>query len=127
MELAGSWRSEPCTTRNHPRLLDLRLEGSFLAEDLISPCPEATRCVWSGVEVTQGSWHLEGERVLLAPDAPNGIARLAPVLEWRPSNAEEGLRDTLASQDGCHFERVRLPPQPEVQPEPADSEGPAAP
>jgi len=131
-ELAGPWRSEPCATRNHPRLLDLHVEGTFRAKDLISPCPEPWRCIWSGVEVTEGSWQLEGSRVLLSPGVPDGIARLASVLEWvRPDTTESG-RDSLDSQDGCHFERVPSPdpvplaPPSETQPGQSPSEKPAA-
>jgi hypothetical protein len=54
--LLGDWHSPACGDRAYERRLHLHENGSFKAEDMVSPCPPGVMCVWSGIVETQGTW-----------------------------------------------------------------------
>jgi hypothetical protein len=72
-DVVGEWKSAPCGARKYERRITLAKDGSFTAQDLVSPCPKGVVCVWSGIIDTKGTWKQEGKKVLLtaASQAPN--------------------------------------------------------
>lgn len=63
--LVGTWLSTSCGERAYPRLITFEADGSFAAEDRVSPCPPGARCVWSGIVHRTGTYTVEGETVRL--------------------------------------------------------------
>ncbi|MEP7126791.1 MAG: hypothetical protein ABJE95_38025 [Byssovorax sp.] len=67
VSLAGTWESATCNTRTFPRRITFT-EGaatSFTAEDLVSPCPKGTTCVWSGIINRSGTYKVAKDLVTL--------------------------------------------------------------
>src|SRR5688572_27968113 len=63
-DLVGAWSSASCAERGYERRIELRPDGTFSAEDLVSPCPPGARCMWSGIVSCRGRW--KNERVAIA-------------------------------------------------------------
>jgi hypothetical protein len=57
--LLGTWESASCGGRAYPRHLTFADATSFTAEDLVSPCPKGTTCVWSGIINRSGTYKVE--------------------------------------------------------------------
>lgn len=64
-ELVGEWKSPPCGARKYERRITFAKDGSFTAQDLVSPCPKGVVCVWSGIIDTKGTWKQEGNTIHL--------------------------------------------------------------
>lgn len=77
-DLAGSWSSAGCGGRAYERRIELRADGTFSAEDLVSPCPPGARCVWSGVVVRRGTWKMQKAAIALTAEPVTGPAPGAP-------------------------------------------------
>ena len=65
LTLDGTWESASCGNRAYPRRITFAEAASFTAEDLISPCPKGTTCVWSGIINRQGTYKVEKDTVTL--------------------------------------------------------------
>jgi hypothetical protein len=63
--LAGTWESASCGARAYPRRITFAEPASFSAEDLVSPCPKGTTCVWSGIINRSGSYKTQKDIVTL--------------------------------------------------------------
>ncbi len=61
----GAWLSESCDGRTYPRVVVIQREGTFTAEDQVSPCPAKEICVWSGIVDRAGSWTWDDGKVNL--------------------------------------------------------------
>lgn len=84
------WESASCGERTYPRTLELREDGSFLARDLVSPCPEGATCVWSGIVERAGTYTASADRITLvrAGNEPAPAAKALPdALQREPSGA----------------------------------------
>lgn len=63
--LAGTWESASCGSRAYSRRITFSEPASFTAEDLVSPCPKGTTCVWSGIINRSGSYKTQKDIVTL--------------------------------------------------------------
>jgi hypothetical protein len=68
--LLGTWESASCGARTYPRNITFADASAFSAEDLISPCPKGTACIWSGIVNSHGKYRVEKDAVSLLVDAP---------------------------------------------------------
>jgi hypothetical protein len=63
--LSGTWKSASCGARKYERLITFGKEGSFSAEDRVSPCPPKVTCVWSGIVSRKGAFKRSGDTISL--------------------------------------------------------------
>jgi hypothetical protein len=63
--LLGTWESASCGGRAYPRHITFADATSFTAEDLVSPCPKGTTCVWSGIINRSGIYKVEKDVIAL--------------------------------------------------------------
>lgn len=63
--LVGTWDSPTCGARTYARTLTFVDAAAFSAQDLVSPCPKGTTCVWSGIINRSGSYRIEKDLVTL--------------------------------------------------------------
>jgi hypothetical protein len=66
LTLDGTWESASCGGRTYPRRITFAEAARFTAEDLVSPCPKGTTCVWAGIINRQGTYRLDKDTVILA-------------------------------------------------------------
>lgn len=64
--LLGAWRSAACGSRKYERVLSFAKDGSFTAEDRVSPCPPRVACIWSGIIHRKGAFKRSGDTVALS-------------------------------------------------------------
>ncbi|WP_437672032.1 hypothetical protein [Sorangium sp. So ce131] len=62
----GEWISRSCGTRKYARTLRFDADGSFLGQDLVSPCPPDVVCIWSGIVSTRGTYSVDDDTILLS-------------------------------------------------------------
>jgi hypothetical protein len=82
----GTWSSERCGTRGYERRITFATDGTFSAEDRVSPCPAGVACVWSGVINRNGTYTLKGSTIRLKLEAPAPGAKaedLPATLSWK--------------------------------------------
>ena len=65
LNLDGTWESASCGNRAYPRRITFAEAASFTAEDLVSPCPKGTTCIWSGIINRQGTYRVEKDTITL--------------------------------------------------------------
>jgi hypothetical protein len=63
--LLGTWESASCGARAYPRHLTFADATAFSAEDLVSPCPKGTQCIWSGIINRTGTYKTQKDIVTL--------------------------------------------------------------
>jgi len=68
----GSWLSPSCGERTYGRQLHLAADGTFQAQDLVSPCPPKVACVWSGIIHRQGTYTLADGKIVLTEKGEAG-------------------------------------------------------
>lgn len=66
----GTWTSASCGDRSYTREISLATDMTFVARDLVAPCPPNVACVWSGIVERKGTWTLDGTKLTLTTD-PN--------------------------------------------------------
>ncbi len=66
--IAGTYTSPNCGARTYERKLTLNADGTFAAQDLVSPCPPGTQCVWSGIVNRQGTYTRSADGLTLKVD-----------------------------------------------------------
>ncbi|WP_437801499.1 hypothetical protein [Sorangium sp. So ce693] len=64
--LFGTWSSAACGPRKYERLLSFARDGSFAAEDRVSPCPPKVACIWSGIVHRKGAFKRSDRTLLLS-------------------------------------------------------------
>lgn len=64
--LFGTWSSAACGPRKYERLLSFAKDGSFAAEDRVSPCPPRVVCIWSGIVHRKGAFKRSDRTLLLS-------------------------------------------------------------
>ena len=87
-ELVGEWKSPPCGARKYERRITLAKDGSFTAQDLVSPCPKGVACVWSGIVDTKGTWKQEGNTIRLTSSSQStgpGMSSFPTTLTLNPA------------------------------------------
>jgi hypothetical protein len=102
----GSWISASCGARSWARTLSFEDQGRFTGQDLVSPCPKGTTCIWSGVIERAGSWTSVQGRVQLALDQPGSMPVAEPMAAWVEPRGQQ-LVDDL----GCLYSRVDGAPE----------------
>lgn len=76
--IRGDFVSSACEGRDYVRELTLA-DGRFEARDLVSPCPEGSTCVWSGIVTRKGDAMLDSGKIVLVDDkAPDTRAAALP-------------------------------------------------
>lgn len=96
---AKLWTSASCGDRAYPRELTLAQGGTYSGRDLVSPCPEGTTCIWSGIIDFSGGWAQAHDLVTLSESTATpgpGTARPKTV---RYESAGKTLVDDL----GCAY------------------------
>jgi hypothetical protein len=74
--LLGTWESASCGARAYARNLTFADATTFTAQDLVSPCPKGTTCVWSGIITRSGTYKTQKDIVTLTVDkTSNGPAK----------------------------------------------------
>jgi hypothetical protein len=74
--LVGTWESASCGGRAYARSITFADATSFTAQDLVSPCPKGTTCIWSGIIVRSGTYKTEKDLVTLTTaKTSNGPAK----------------------------------------------------
>jgi hypothetical protein len=63
--LVGTWESASCGARAYPRRITFADATVFTAEDLVSPCPKGTQCIWSGIINRTGTYKTQKDIVTL--------------------------------------------------------------
>ena len=96
--LVGTWESASCGARTYPRRITFADAAAFTAEDLVSPCPKGTQCIWSGIINRSGTYKIEKDVVTLTVSkASNGPAKT----QFPPSLTLDGSRAPVeAGSDG---------------------------
>ena len=99
---AGDWTGEACGERTYPQVLSFSDSGDFTAQDLISPCPKGTNCVWSGIVTRKGTWSHQAMTITLSqtgetPESPKPAAALPTTLTL--------AHDILKSNNDCAYRR----------------------
>jgi hypothetical protein len=105
--LYGTWKSPSCGARGYERRIYFETDGTFQSEDLVSPCPPGTVCVWSGIVVTHGTFVVSGGTVTLTPKSGGGgpkpgASELPKSLTW---DAQGALSETAANGAVCAYKR----------------------
>lgn len=78
--VAGKWTSPSCGPRTYERRLSLEADGSFIAEDRVSPCPPGVACVWAGIVWRRGSYTVaNGSIQLTAATSTSGPGKPFPL------------------------------------------------
>ena len=69
-DILGGYTQPSCGERSYVRNLTLAEDGRAELEDRVSPCPEGTACMWSGIVIRNGTFTLSEHVVSLtfAPD-----------------------------------------------------------
>jgi hypothetical protein len=103
----GSWSSPRCGERSYERWLELAPDGTFRADDRVSPCPPTVTCVWSGIVRRQGSYRAteDGRQLALQTETAAAAPKLLPLpttLHWDDA-AEAPLE--LAGVERCPYVR----------------------
>jgi hypothetical protein len=62
--LVGLWTNDSCAPRKYPRTILVAADGTFEANDMVSPCPPRAQCAWSGIETTRGTWTFSAPQTL---------------------------------------------------------------
>lgn len=70
--VVGAWVSPSCGDRAYPRHIELVSDGTFHADDLISPCPPKVVCVWSGIVHRKGTYTVAGDKITLTVEGSPG-------------------------------------------------------
>ena len=65
VSLTGTWESSACGDRAYPRHITFADASRFTAEDLVSPCPKGTACIWSGILNFEGTYRVEKDAITL--------------------------------------------------------------
>jgi hypothetical protein len=68
--LGGTWRSMACSARKYERRITFGADGTFTADDLVSPCPPNVACIWSGIVNRKGTYARSGDTVTLTVPGP---------------------------------------------------------
>ena len=59
-EFIGRWFGIRCASRGYRRDIEMRVDRTFSATDLVSPCPADVECIWDGIVSRSGNWRLRG-------------------------------------------------------------------
>jgi hypothetical protein len=110
----GNWVSPSCGERKYPRVINLGADGSFSAQERVSPCVSPPggppiQCVWSGIVNYRGGWQLAGEGITLAQtggDTAPGKITTASALSW---STEQGA-PAEPSDASCVYQRAKEEP-----------------
>ncbi len=113
--LLGDWTSGPCGGRIYARNISFGSDQRYAAIDLVSPCPDGTTCIWSGMTGFGGLWELQGKKVRVREfgvgDVPGGP---------RPMYFE-ATADGKLVENGCLYDKgLTVPPgytEADVRPE----------
>jgi hypothetical protein len=69
-QLVGSWISPSCGERTYARKIQFNSDGTFGAQDLVSPCPPDVVCLWSGILYHRGSYEVLENKIRLQLSEP---------------------------------------------------------
>lgn len=100
--VVGTWGSASCGPRTYNRLITFGADGSWSAEDRVSPCPPKAVCVWSGIVMRKGTYKFAGKTVALSGVTEDKRARSLP-----PSLTLDDKGSLVESMDGvtCTYQR----------------------
>ena len=96
----GDWVSASCGQRTYAREISLAKDGSFVARDLVSPCPPGKMCVWSGIVDRSGKWAMKESTVILT------IEKGADSKQGQPFPAQIPFTNgALVEDGGCTYQK----------------------
>jgi hypothetical protein len=87
--IVGAWEGPSCEGRNYVRRVTFEGDGTFMAIDLVAPCPAGAACVWSGMILWKGTWQLRDSRVVLDVDRSTRLPDAVPQWLTVGQNARE--------------------------------------
>jgi hypothetical protein len=100
----GDWVSASCGERTYERRISFYNDRrTFEGQDLVSPCPEGTQCVWSGIVNFNGRWWPTDTGVgldELKRDGDQGVAR---------PNGLSWVDGKLVEAEDCVYEVAAAP------------------
>ena len=103
----GTWSSARCGARGYERRITFAADGTFTAQDRVSPCPENVVCVWSGVINRGGTYTLKGTTLRLKAEAPAPgvtVADLPASMSWK-----KGVLAEPQAGRACTYRPFRQP------------------
>ena len=112
---AGAWTSPSCGARKYERRIRLSTDGTFAAEDRVSPCPAGVQCVWSGIVTWSGRWQPEGDGIRLDQAASGPGPAGAPHPNRLVWDAADGAPAEITDTGHCTYARYQ-PRSPERRP-----------
>jgi hypothetical protein len=99
------WTSASCDSRKYARNLRIESDNTYAGVDLVSPCPEGTQCVWSGLVGFAGIWKQE-DRKLLLREIGGPIAQGSP----HPTEIISTVDGTLVENGCTYVHGLTVPP-----------------
>ncbi len=98
--------SASCGARTYTRRITFAEAATFIAEELVSPCPKGVSCVWSGIIIRQGTYKVEKDTIsLTVGKTSSGPAKT----ELPPSLSLDGSRAPVETGDDgkpCVYKRA---------------------
>jgi hypothetical protein len=98
--LEGTWSSPSCKSRGYERRITFHADGTFRADDRVSPCPPNVACVWSGIITRTGTFKIAGRHVKLSAEPSD-----APKAEPLPESLTFSKKGEL-SEGSCAYGRL---------------------
>ncbi|WP_433935671.1 hypothetical protein AB3662_13110 [Sorangium cellulosum] len=103
--LLGTWKSAACAPRKYERVLSFAKDGSFTAEDRVSPCPPRVACVWSGIVHRKGAFKRSGDTVSLSVAEASQGPGVQPFPTTLTVDAAGGLAEAGENGKPCPYQR----------------------
>lgn len=98
-DLSGTWSSASCGKRTYERIISVASNGTFVADDRVSPCPPGTQCIWSGIVHRKGTWKRVALTLALFPDEAVGGKQAGEPFPSTLAPAGAGIEDDY----GCAY------------------------
>jgi hypothetical protein len=110
--LIGKWESPSCGDRTYPRHITFADATTFSAEDLVSPCPKGTACIWSGILINQGIYKVERDVVTLKVEKPSSGPKKAQLPTTLTLNASRALVEAGSDGKPCPYRQTATDKRP---------------
>lgn len=108
LTLDGTWESASCGNRTYPRRITFAEAASFVAEDLVSPCPKGATCVWSGIINRQGTYRVEKDTITLTVTRPGSGPGKVELPATLTLDANRALVETGSDGKACVYKHTGI-------------------
>jgi hypothetical protein len=103
--LVGTWSSPSCGPRTYERRISFAADGTFSAEDRVSPCPPGVVCVWAGIVNRHGKYAPLIGSIQLTVEGPGGGPG-QPLPEQLAQLPGGGLAEPMDDGQRCPYARM---------------------